>query len=514
MKRMGRILVLNMGMKSIRSIVFDQDGNKVADSFMPIETLLQEEKVTQNPREWWEKGCNVIAKTVEMAGSETIDYITVTASASCMVCVDKECEPLLPCMMVSDRRARKESGLLKKNGYFPEVYQKTGLDMDPYLMLPRVLWVKNNMPEIFEKTYKFLAPNDYLIVKLSGGCAVTDYINAQKWHYLIEEERYPTELIEDIGISDDKLPTVVSPGTFIGHISAKAADETGLSTKTKIIVSTYDAICSFIGSGISQFGEASDVSGTVTVFRTAFYDKPNKSSNKIQQIPFKEAGLYIVGGSNNMGGGLIEWTKQCYYQSESLPYELMEKDAKEAGVGAGGLIFLPYLMGERAPIWDCDARGVFFGLERIHTRKEMTRAIFESTGFINLDMIEAIEEIGGRVDTIRLSGGLARIGLMSQIKADITGRDVEVLEEFETTSSGAAIIALYGQKIYASLKEAAERFSRIRMNIKPNRKNHEEYQRLYGLYKETYRTLKPLFSKRIQIVNELLENKKDRIENL
>ena len=171
-------------------------------------------------------------------------------------------------------------------------------------------------------------------------------------------------------------------------------------------------------------------------------------------------------------------------------------------------------MGERAPIWDYDARGVFFGLERIHTRKEMTRAIFESTGFINLDMIKAIEEIGGRVDTIRLSGGLVRIGLISQIKADITGRDVEVLEEFETTSSGAAMIALYGQKIYTTLKEAAERFSRIRMIIKPNKKNYEEYQRLYGLYKETYRTLKPLFSKRIRIVNELLENKKDRIENL
>lgn len=511
---MGRILVLNMGMKSIRSIVFDYEGNKMADSFMPIETSLQEEKVTQNPKEWWDKGRKVIEKTVEMIGNETIDYITVTASASCMVCIDNNYEPLLPCMMVSDRRARKESDLLKKNRFFSEVYRKTELDMDSYLMLPRVLWIKNNMPEIFEKTYKFLAPNDYLIAKLSGGCIVTDYINAQKWHYLIEEEKYPTKLIEDIGISEDKLPTVVAPGTLIGHVSAQAAEETGLSMKTEIVISTYDAICSFVGSGVSQFGKASDVSGTVTVFRTAFNEKQKNFPNRIQQIPFKEAGIYIVGGSNNMGGGLIEWVKQCYYQNEMLPYELMEKDAKEAGVGAGGLIFLPYLMGERAPIWDYDARGVFFGLERTHTRKEMTRAIFESAGFIDLDMIEAIEEIGGKIDTIRLSGGLARIGLISQIKADITGKEIEILEEFETTSSGAAMIALFGQNVYTSLGEAAENFSRIRMIIKPNRKNYEKYQKLYGLYKETYQTLKPLFPKRICIVDELLGSKKGRIENL
>ena len=128
-----------------------------------------------------------------------------------------------------------------------------------------------------------------------------------------------------------------------------------------------------------------------------------------------------------MGGGLIEWVKQCYYQNEMLPYELMEKDASEASLGAGGVIFLPYLLGERAPIWDHNARGVFFGLERMHTRKEMTRAVLESTGFIDLDMIAAIEEVGLKINTIRLSGGLARLNTVSQIKSDITGREVQVL---------------------------------------------------------------------------------------
>ncbi len=192
----------------------------------------------------------------------------------------------------------------------------------------------------------------------------------------------------------------------------------------------------------------------------------------------------------------------------------MEKDAGEASLGAGGVIFLPYLLGERAPIWDSSARGVFFGLERMHTRKEMTRAVFESTGFIDLDMISAIEETGLKINKIRLSGGLARLNLISQIKADITGKEVEVLSEFETTATGAAMMALFGQGIYDSLQEAAEKFVRVRMIIRPDPRNHEKYQKLYQLYKETYSTLKPLFPKRMRLAEKLYGNKRIKIENL
>ena len=171
-------------------------------------------------------------------------------------------------------------------------------------------------------------------------------------------------------------------------------------------------------------------------------------------------------------------------------------------------------MGERAPIWDSSARGVFFGLERMHTRKEMTRAVFESTGFIDMDMINAIEETGLKINRIRLSGGLARLNLISQIKADITGKEVEVLSEFETTATGAAMMALYGKGIYGSLAEAAEKFVKVRMIIRPDQKNHEKYQELYQLYKETYSTLKPLFPKRMMLTYQLYGKKRINIENL
>lgn len=510
---MKTILVLNMGMKSIRSIIFDTEGNKLASSAIPIETVLKGEKVTQRPDEWWEKACSVIRETLADVRNIAIDYLAVTSSSSCLVCVDKDGEALMPCMMVSDKRAKEESDYIMQLSTFKEASEQAGLNMDASLMLPKALWVKRHETDVFEKTYKLLAPNDYLIANFTGRY-VTDYMNAHKWHYDTEEKIYPIELLREIGIRTEMLPEVMAPGECVGNITKTASEQTGLPCSTKVVISTYDAICSFVGSGVVNDGEASDVSGTVTVFRAVSTRKLETVGKKIQQLPYYEGGLHIVGGSNNMGGGLIEWVKQCYYQSESLPYELMEKDAGEASLGAGGLIFLPYLLGERAPIWDSDARGVFFGLERMHTRKEMTRAVFESTGFIDLDMIAAIEETGIRINSIRLSGGLARINLISQIKADITGRTVQVLSEFETTATGAAMMALYGQGEYATLSEAADNFVKVRMVICPDMKNHEKYQELYKLYKETYHTLKPLFPKRMEITERLYSNKRIRIENL
>ncbi len=510
---MKTILVLNMGMKSIRSIIFDEEGNKLASSSIPIETSLKGEAVTQNPSEWWEKACTVIKESCLETGSIHIDFLTVTSSSSCLVCVDRDGEALMPCMMVSDKRARLESESMKSFPSYRMVKEQTGLSMDPSLMLPKVMWVKNNEKEIFARTFRFLSPNDYLTAKFTGRY-VTDYMNAQKWHYNIEKREYPVSLLAEAGISSKRLPEVLSPGEYAGSITESASEQTGLSHSTKVVLSAYDAICSFIGSGAGREGDASDVSGTVTVFRAVSGNKIEPAPDRIQQLPYYEGGLHIVGGSNNMGGGLIEWVKQCYYQNEALPYERMEKDAGEAALGAGGIIFLPYLLGERAPIWDCDARGVFFGLERMHTRKEMTRAVFESTGFIDLDMIAAIEEAGIKVNSVCLSGGLARIGLISQMKADITGREMKVLSEFETTASGAAMMAFYGQGVYRTLQEAAKHFVKIRMVICPDMRNHKKYSELYRLYKETYRTLKPLFPKRMEITERLYGKKRIKIENL
>lgn len=510
---MKNVMVINMGLKSIRCIIFNQNGLKLGSAGIAINTAINDKRVEQDPAEWWEKAEIVMKKAWKDAGNVRIDYITVTTSASCLVCVDTNGEPLGKAFMISDKRAEKEARMISEMKEFEEVRCATGLDMSVSLMLPKILWVKKNLSDMFENTRYFMTPNDYLIYKLCGEC-VTDYLNAVKYHYDLGSKKYPENLLNTLGIPVEKLPEVVDTGVHIGKIHSAIAERIGLNSDIQVVVTSYDAICSFIGSGVSEEGEASDVSGTVTVFRALSKKKEIGSSNKVYNVPFYQENAHIVGGSNNLGGGLIEWVKQCYYQGEQYPYEIMEKDANESEIGAKGLIFLPYLLGERTPVWDDNARGAFFGLERMHTRKDMTRAVFESTGFIDLDIIDAIKETGVEIESVRLSGGLARINLISQIKADILGRDVMVLAEFETTASGAAMMVLTGQGIYETMKEAADKFALVRMIIKPNMENHRKYMYMYELYKETYLSLKDLYVRRMDILDKIRSDREVRIENL
>lgn len=510
---MKRILVLNMGLKSIRSIVFGVNGQKISSASRPLETHLNDERVIQNPSEWWEKAKIVIEESVQGTCISEIEYITVTASSACLVCVDQECNELDSCIMVSDKRATQEAIDIENEKAFLDVREQTGLNSNAYMMIPKILWVKRNQPELFSKTYKFLTPNDYLIAKMTG-VYVTDCFNAQKYHYNIKTEKYPISLLNSLNIPGSTFPLVLRPGESAGFLTKKAATYLGLSTKTEVIVTTYDAICSFFGSGVSEEGDACDVSGTVTAFRALTYKKNLIPSNNIFIMPFKEGDISIVGGSNNLGGGLIEWLKQCYYMNDQLPYEMMESDADRSRAGADGLLFLPYLLGERAPIWDNTVRGVFFGLERTHTRRDMTRAVFESTGFIDLDFIRSIEKTGVQINRIILSGGLARINLISQIKADITGKEILVLSDFETTAIGAAMLALTGKGVFLNLKDALDHFVFIRMRIKPNIKQHEFYTKMYKLFKFTYKSLREPYKMRQELLRQLIAKREIEIENL
>ena len=509
---MSNVIVLNMGLKSVRSIIFDNKGNKLASASLSLETTLSGDQVTQKPSEWLSKSLEVIKETLSIAKCK-VDYITVTSSSSCLVCIDSNGNPLDDAIMVSDKRAHNEAIELANAQSFYEVKNKTGLGADPYLMLPKILWVKNNNISVYKQTYKFLSPNDFLIGQLSGKF-ITDYFNAQKYHYDSNTQSYPVTLLNELNIEVNKLPEVVSPGTIIGKMKIEIQDFLTIKNDVNVVVTTYDAICSFFGSGPSDEGDATDVSGTVTTFRVLSQKSKIDTSTKIFNQPFYDWGISIVGGSNNLGGGLIEWVKQCYYLNDSYPYEIMEKDARESELGANGLIFLPYLLGERAPIWDNNARGVFFGLERFHTRKDMTKAVFESAGFVIKDMIDSIEEAGVKVSNIRLSGGLARIGYISQLKADITGRDVLILDDFETTAIGAALLTFVGVKEFKNVKEASSRFVSIRMIIKPNQKNHEKYIKIHQLYKKTYLTLKDLFKDRQELIDDLFIHRNAVIENL
>ncbi|MEM3678099.1 MAG: FGGY-family carbohydrate kinase [Candidatus Bathyarchaeia archaeon] len=470
-------LVINLGFRSIRAIVFDSDGKVIASSSRKVETFLSSEYVEQDPVEWWGKGSECLREVIDKAGD--IDFITVTASAACVTPVDEEANPTMRTILVSDKRADKEASHISGLKSF----KRLGYEASAYYTIPRILWIKRNRPEVYEKTFKFLSPNDFFIAKLTGSFAI-DELNATKYYTVGGE--YPGELLRDLEIDVGKLPEIKPIGYTI-KVSDEFAEAFHLNRDVPVVVTTYDAICAFFGSGVRDEGDACDISGTVTSVRVLTRRDIRPGESRIFQLRYKD--WNIVGGSNNLGGGLIEWLLNNFYTGHT--YDDLEK-LSDISAAASGLIFLPYLMGERAPLWDDKVRGCLLGIERFHSKDDMARAVLESTGFVLRSLIEAIEENGIQVNRIYASGGLARIDLINQIKADITGKRIYRLKEAESTALGAYCLAR------GALEPGfdASKFFKVEREYLPREGCRKVYEEAYKLFKMAYRDLKRFHDER------------------
>ena len=219
---MKTVLVLNMGMKSIRSFIFREDGRKLSSFALPLTSAINDQRVEQDAYEWWEKALQVMGKSIREAGLRKLDAITVTASASCLVCLDKDGEPLASVMMVSDKRAQAEAEEISRLPEFAEVKDKTGLAMSSSLLLPKILWVKHHAEEVFQQAAYFFTPNAYLLYRLCGQ-PVTDCLDAEKYHYSQSEGSYPARLLQALGLAAASLPRAVEVGSRVGVLSEKIA---------------------------------------------------------------------------------------------------------------------------------------------------------------------------------------------------------------------------------------------------------------------------------------------------
>lgn len=509
------ILVLNMGLKSIRAIVFDADGQKHRSAARPIQTTLRGGGVEQDPNDWWRLGSEVMMDVLTDGDvRKAITAITVTTSSCCLVCVDADGNPLRNSLMVSDQRAAGQANQLDESEAFQAAKAANpNLLASPSMMIPKIMWVREEEPDVFSATRWFLSPNDFLMMKL-GGVVCTDPLNAEKLFYSAADGAYLESILSLAGVTADQLPKVEPQGATIADLSPAVAKKFGLGSGIKLVQTTYDAICAFYGTGASEPGDACDVSGTVTSLRTLTDGSSSlKEDGGVFVQRDAQTGCTIIGGSNNLGGGLIEWTKQCLFRGEERPYEAMEAEAAEIAAGSEGLIFLPYLLGERAPLWDLEARGVFFGIERTHGRAQMVRAVFESAAYSVRLLQKAIEDRGAEVKRLYVSGGLARIGLISKIKADVMGTEIQVPAEFETTALGAFILVLIGLGEVDSLTDA-KAFVPIREVIVPNARLEKRYTAIHSFYTMLYKNCVPLFKERKELLASFRDEQSVAIHNL
>lgn len=505
-------LIINLGLKSIRGIVLDDAGEQIYSKAYPVHTSLFKERVEQDAGEWLdllEKILSGIAVNTDL--SEQIEYITATTSSSCIVGINDRFLPETKVLMVSDKRAVKEAEEIKQKQEFRSKEKEYGLVCPASSLVPKALWFKKNEPELFSEVIYWLGAGE-LINFFFTGEIFTDSLNATKAFY--NGTSYESDLLKNCGINVSTLPPVKEIGTIF-EIKPDLKKKYNLSSACKFVLTTYDAICAVIGSGNGEAFNACDVSGTVTSVRVLsdIFLKGENSCLLVQPLNFLNK--YMVGASNNLGGGIIEWYKQAFYNADTTNvYFQMENEAQLSSVGSGGIVFLPFLLGERAPFIAPNASGNFFGINRSSTIKDFTRAVFESTAYVTRDLTELIESSGISVNSISVSGGLARFDTINMIKADVSNKPVHVIDNFESTSIGAYILLALANKTYSSLDEAVKRVVRVRKVIYPSDKRHKLYEQYFQLYKELNNKLMPMYDNHKQILSERNTHENEIVRNL
>ncbi|WP_435354438.1 xylulokinase [Emticicia sp. SJ17W-69] len=500
-------LIINLGLKSIRGIVFNEIGEQIYSKAYPVHTSLFLERVEQDANEWMTLLYQILDDLKNNTDlSKQISHISATTSSSCILGINSQLKPVTKVLMVSDKRTVEEVSIIKSNPLFKKEYVCT-----TSALIPKALWFKNHEKSTFENVKYWMGAGE-LINLIFTGEIFTDPLNASKAFYQ-EGKGYDIAVLNDLGISPESLPPV-KPIGFEVPISKELIINYNLNTDCKFILTTYDAICAVIGSSNGDSNNACDVSGTVTSVRM-LHEQELKSNNTIllvQHIEFLNN--YLIGASNNLGGGIIEWFKQAFYNSENdNAYFQMDNQAQQSTIGAGGVIFLPYLLGERAPFTSPNASGSFFGINRSTTLKDFTRAVFESAAFVTRDLLELIENSGVTVQSLTVSGGLARFDLINQIKADVCNKPVYVVDNFESTSIGAFLLMALAQKKFLTLKEGLKKVVKVRKVIYPSEKNRVLYDNYFHLYKSLNERLTPLydthkFIKDLKIIheNEIVRN--------
>lgn len=374
-----------------------------------------------------------------------------------------------------DRRAVKES---------EQVSSITGNYVDPSFFVPKALYFKRTQPKEYEKSNHLLFLNDFIDYVLTGVAkTVFPSQGLERWYW-------DYDMLMQLELDPDKFPSFMSPGDLVGHITAGAAAYFSLPEGIPVFAGAPDFYVSILGTGAIQPGSVCNRSGTsegINVCSTV-----PESDNRLMSYRHPVSEFYNISGIISTSGKAIGWIRELF-DLDSKPFDDFYDMVADSPAGADGLIFLPYLAGERAPIWDAEALGVFNGLKLNTSKEDIVRSVCEGVCFAIRDVIEVMENLGHGVNELRVTGGPAESKVLNQLKADITGRKVLIPVVSEAELVGCLVLAMKGMGAYPSFAEAAQHLVHIKEVYEPEASQLKRYDRLFGVYRRTYTQLKHEF---------------------
>ena len=461
------VLAADIGTTEAKVGLVGLDGTLIAleRAAYPIDVDPGTGRAEQDANHWW----TALAETTRrLAPNERAEVVAICLDGHgpTLVPTDASGRPTGPAIAWLDTRATAEAA---------EIQSATGLSGWGLGILPAALRLERHAPEIAEQTRWYLNTWDALALRLSGQARAS----------VPGAPGLPTPA--DVGFQSTKLPEPVAAGTVVGHLNAEAAEALGLEAGLPVVSGVVDAFASFHGAGMLRPGDAIDVGGGAGGFGV-YWDRSVEAQGAFV-TPAPLPGLFVIGGAMAATGKSLDWFRDDILANGASTEQLLD-EAGKTPAGAGGVVFLPYLAGERSPLWDPGARGAFVGLRLDHGRGHMTRAILEAAALAIRHVAEPILAAGVRVTAMRLAGGPARSEAWNQLKADITGFPVEVPHVLETAVVGSAILGAVGVGEHQNLPTAIAAMTRVERRLEPRTSNRPTYDELYRTYRRLYPALR------------------------
>lgn len=498
------IIAHDLGTTGNKATLYDQNGALTGSDFVGYATdYAQTGWAEQNPEDWWRAVCRSTQVLLQKTRVKPAEIAGVTFSGQMMGCVplDARARPLRSAIIWADQRATEQTRWVGERVDPAAMYQITGHRLSPAYSLEKILWLRDHQPDIFKETFKFVHAKDAIVARLTGQF-VTDPSDASGMNLFdLRQGRWSDQILEATAFDPARLPEVRASTEVVGEVRPDVAEAVGLVAGTPVVIGGGDGACAAAGAGVVREGAAYTYVGSSAWIALAtaqpIFDPEQRTFTFCHLVP----GMFMPIGTMQAAGASYQWAREQLAELEKQaaetvglsPYELMNLKAESSAPGANGLIFLPYLLGERSPRWNPNARGAFVGLTIRHTRADMLRAVLEGVTFNLRLILETLTRQGAAIETMRLIGGGARGRFWNELMANIFGLPVQrltILEE--ATSMGAALAGGVGVGLYPDFS-LAEAMNPVAKTIEPDPASQATYESLLPVFEVTYQALEPVF---------------------
>jgi len=492
---MTLLLGIDLSTTGAKALIIDEEGHVVSSATTPLSLSTPHALWSeQNPEDWWNATRTSVSRAISDANvsGESIAAIGLTGQMHGLVLLDQQGHVLRPAILWNDQRCGVECDEIRARVGREKLLKITGNDALTGFTAPKILWVEKHEPDVYRRIRHILLPKDYIRYKLTGTLAMDKADGSGTMLFDLGQRTWSPEILKTLNISAEWLPPTFEGHETTGEVSREAAELTGLRSGTPVVAGGGDQSAQAVGVGAVRPGTIAVTLGTSGVVFAATEAPLIEPQGRLHAFCHAVAGRWHLMGVMLSAAGSLQWYRDKFACERN--FDELVGEASQISAGSDGLIFLPYLSGERTPHPDPLARGAWIGLTTRHGQAHLTRSVLEGVAFGLKDMFDLMREAGlGSIDQVRLSGGGAKSSLWRQILADVLATELVTVNTTEGAAYGAALLAGIGADIWHDADAACAQTIRVKDRVSPDQKSVETYGLIHQQYQDLYPALKSTF---------------------